>query len=317
VVGDREIRVAERLRGPRHLGERALAVRGLRVHVEVAADVAEGEELWQPPFARGLDLAPVLPQLRLDIGKTRRPEDLVLGAASDRILALEDPVLVELQPFVLRERPNRDVVGLRPGEIVKRRPVALRGNHPDVHLQAAPQGHGGTRGPPRQNLLHLLVGDEVIDDRLAVLRRHQDIEVPHSLLAPPQAPRHHDLADAGSRAQMGHEASREILGGRDLEAPLGLPVLSDLVHDLGLEARAEARELANLARRRGREQVLHRVDAERLVQHVHTLWAEPGDARQGRQRRGRPRLDLLERAQVARLDDLLDLASQILPDPGS
>src|SRR5690606_10284561 len=66
VVGDGHVPVAPSLAGARHGFDRVLAIAPGGVHLEVAADVAELEELRQPALLRGLDLAAILPQLGRD-----------------------------------------------------------------------------------------------------------------------------------------------------------------------------------------------------------------------------------------------------------
>ena len=67
VVGDGVVLVAARDRGAHHLLERVLAVgRPVRVRVQVAAEVAQLDELRQLAVARRLELAAVLAQLRRD-----------------------------------------------------------------------------------------------------------------------------------------------------------------------------------------------------------------------------------------------------------
>jgi hypothetical protein len=67
VVGQREEAVAASLARARHLLDRRLPVRRpRRVAVELADEVADLDERGRPPFARGLELAAVLAQLRRD-----------------------------------------------------------------------------------------------------------------------------------------------------------------------------------------------------------------------------------------------------------
>ena len=67
MVGDRQVRVAARLRGERHLLHRVLAVlRPRRVGVEVAAQIALLDERGQLAVARRLQLARGLAQLGRD-----------------------------------------------------------------------------------------------------------------------------------------------------------------------------------------------------------------------------------------------------------
>jgi hypothetical protein len=66
VVGDRDVLVAALAGRLGHLLDRGVAVGGRRVHVQVAADVAELDQLRQLALARRGQLAAILAQLRGD-----------------------------------------------------------------------------------------------------------------------------------------------------------------------------------------------------------------------------------------------------------
>ena len=69
VVGHGEVLVAARHTALEHLLDGLFAVGPGGVHLEVAADVLERDELRQLPGERRLDLTPVLAQLRSDPGQ--------------------------------------------------------------------------------------------------------------------------------------------------------------------------------------------------------------------------------------------------------
>ena len=83
MVGDGVVLVAARRRALEHLLERALAVgRPVRVRVQVAAHVAQLDELRQLAAPRRLELAAVLAQLGRDRLVAEELVDLVLLGAS-------------------------------------------------------------------------------------------------------------------------------------------------------------------------------------------------------------------------------------------
>ena len=80
VVGDREVGVAALAGSLGHLLERVAPVGEGRVAVEVAADVADLDQLGQLALLRGgLELAAALAQLGLDVGEAEPLVDLLLG----------------------------------------------------------------------------------------------------------------------------------------------------------------------------------------------------------------------------------------------
>ena len=64
VVRNRDVVIAARLGGDRHLLERVPAVAGGGVHLQIATDVVHRHQRRQPSFQRGLDFAAVFTQLR-------------------------------------------------------------------------------------------------------------------------------------------------------------------------------------------------------------------------------------------------------------
>src|SRR2546430_2241051 len=83
VVGDGDVLVPERPRGIGHLGDRPATVGRLGVHLQVAAHVAQLDELGEPMLARQRDLAARLAQLRRDPIEAQRVVDLRFGLPRD------------------------------------------------------------------------------------------------------------------------------------------------------------------------------------------------------------------------------------------
>ncbi len=81
----------------------------------------------------GVDFTPILPQFRLNEGKIDLVKDFSLRLSRDVFLVSKDAVFVYLKAFLHPEHANRDVVGLRPCEIVKSGPITLIGHDSQVH----------------------------------------------------------------------------------------------------------------------------------------------------------------------------------------
>ena len=121
VVGDGVVVVAARDRPLEHLLERALAVgRPVRVRVQVAAHVGDGDEGRQLAAPRRLELARVLPQLRRDRLVAEELVQLVFGRRAKHLTGLDrgDAVLGDREPTPHGVLPHRDVVVLRTGEVL-------------------------------------------------------------------------------------------------------------------------------------------------------------------------------------------------------
>jgi len=84
------------------------------VHVQIAAHLAELEELRERVALGPLDLSPILADLGRNPGKIDRRVDFSLGPPGDRLFAAEHAVLVDLQPPLLRRRRMTMLCSLEP-----------------------------------------------------------------------------------------------------------------------------------------------------------------------------------------------------------
>jgi hypothetical protein len=76
MVADREVLVVERLDSAPHGLERVATIRGLGVAMQVATDVAQGNEVRQLAARGSRDLAAILAKLGLDVGQLERSIDV-------------------------------------------------------------------------------------------------------------------------------------------------------------------------------------------------------------------------------------------------
>ncbi len=102
VVGDGDVLVAERAGGFGHLFQRGAAIGLGGVHVEVAADVGQLDQLGQAAFGGGFDFAAVLAQLGRNPRQAERLVDAGFGFAGHACIVLhaEQAVFAELQPHL-------------------------------------------------------------------------------------------------------------------------------------------------------------------------------------------------------------------------
>ena len=134
VVGDRHVGVAAVAAGLGHLLERVAAVRERRVGVEVAADVADRDEVGELALAGGLQLAAALAQLRLDVGVAEPLVDPLLAVAELGLAALRvgDAVLGDREAARHRVLAQAHVVGLGAGEVLEQVAEGLGGDDAQV-----------------------------------------------------------------------------------------------------------------------------------------------------------------------------------------
>ncbi len=137
VVADGVVRVPARAGRRDHRLERVLAVGPRRVRVQVAAEVAELDELRQLAAPRRLQLAGVLAELGRDPLVTEEAVDLGLGREAMFLarLDLRHGVLRHGEPAAHGILSQRDVVVLRTGEVLQQVAVALRRNDAEIEAQ--------------------------------------------------------------------------------------------------------------------------------------------------------------------------------------
>ena len=150
VVGDREVGVAALARRLGHLLERVAPVGERRVAVQVAADVADLDQLRQLAVGRRGDLAVALAQLGLDVGEAEPLVDLLLGRVALDLagLDLDDPVLGDREPLLDRPLAQLDVVLGRAGEVLEQVAVGVRGDDPQVDRDPVVGDDPGARRRP-------------------------------------------------------------------------------------------------------------------------------------------------------------------------
>ena len=284
VVGDRHVGVAAVAARRGHLGEGVAAVGEGRVGVEVAADVAELDQLRQLPFARRLQLAAALAQLRLDVGVAEPLVDLVLGLAEGDLVGLGvgDAVLGDREAALHRVLAELDVVGLGAGEVLEQ--VAELGGRDDAQVDrdavvglradavfARFAGGGDQR----------VVGEE-LGKLLALVGGRDQVDVLAGL--GPAADRAGDLdpVGAGVLAQRLGELLGDRPHGREQQATRSRPRLAEALergeHAL-LGFRPEPFDLADLLFLGGFFEVLQRGDLQLLPEQARGFRPDPGDPR--------------------------------------
>ncbi len=83
VVGDGDVSEAAGDGGFGHLADGVAAVGGVGVHVEVAADVGEGDEVGESVGCCGFDLAAVFAELGWDVVEVEGLVDFLFGGGGD------------------------------------------------------------------------------------------------------------------------------------------------------------------------------------------------------------------------------------------
>ncbi len=213
VVGDREVFPAAPHGLLGHLLQRLAAVTQRRVAVQVAAQVAQLDQLRQRAVGGGLELPAALAQLGRDPRVAQPLVDLLLGRALQRraVLVAQDPVLAHVQPAPDRGLAQLHVVGLRAREVLQDVAELLRRDDPQVHLHARVRDHpraGLARGGDALDQRQL---GQCRDQRLDVARRGDDVDVLGRVPHPAHGPG--DLHAVGGR--MVAQRARDLLGHRD------------------------------------------------------------------------------------------------------
>src|SRR5205823_3272053 len=118
VIRQRDVLVPALASGFDHFFGRIFAVRPRRMHVKIAANILERDDIRQFALRRSFDLAPVLTQNRRNVRQPEFREDLLfLGASDGLIVRVEQSVFVQLETLFDGTLAHPDVVGLRAGEV--------------------------------------------------------------------------------------------------------------------------------------------------------------------------------------------------------
>ncbi len=289
--------------------------------MEIALDVGELDQVGQLAFARRLQLAAALAQLRLDVGVAEPLVDLRLGRAGLDVaaLGLGDPVLGDREAAGDRLFAQLHVVGLGAGEVLEQ--VAEGGGRDDpqvdrdpvVGLGADAVGAGFAGGGDQR------VGGEVLGQRRRLLGGGDQVDVLAGLGPAPDRAGDLDLVGRRVLAQRRRQLLGDRLHLREQQPAGALAGLADALQrgeDVLLRLGAEPFEVADLFSLGRRLEVVHRGDVELFEEPpggFRTDAGDPGDLDQGRREL---RLQLHRGGDLARLQQRIDLVRQRLADAG-
>ena len=129
VIGDRDVLQPRVARRGGHRPDVVLPVRLGGVHVEIAAQIGELDQTGQARGGGRVDLAAHFAQFGRHPLEAERRVDVLLALAGDAAVVVDpvEAVLVQLEAESDRAVAQRDVVRLRPGEVLHRRAAALGG----------------------------------------------------------------------------------------------------------------------------------------------------------------------------------------------
>jgi len=201
MVGDRDVSQSAVDRRPHHGAERVLAVGGGGVHVQVAANVVERDQLRQRATFRAGNLVARLAEFGRDPGQAHGSVDVLLGPSRHRRplggtgvgvgagLETKHAIFVDREPPVAGPRPQPHVVLLGAGEVLPGRAERIGVHDAQVHLHAARAPDARLRVAAEQDTRTLRPGDKVVHHPRRIVTIDHDVDVPHGLSAPPPAAR--------------------------------------------------------------------------------------------------------------------------------
>jgi hypothetical protein len=257
------------------------------MHLQITADVVEGDERGQRLSLSRLDLAAVLAQLRRHPHQVHRFEDVLLRLAADPSPLLRFPfasrfpdghaknsVLVDAQSALDPHFTYRQVMGFGPREVVERRPVRAPWDDAQVHLQAGAQDNCAARRAGRFHLLDLSERQEVLHDGPGVFAGGEDVDVPHGLLPAPVAASHFQVFDPRCLAEMREQGLDELLRVGERKTP-GVPFeVFDGAAEIGGSLFTEARELFDAPGLECLGELAYRSNSQRVIELPGPLGAE-------------------------------------------
>ena len=147
--------------------------------MEVTADVADGDQLGKLAGVPRFDLAPPLPQLRLDVGKPEQliDADLIGETVHALSLHLGDAVLADRVPARQRPLAELHVVGGRAGEVLEQVAEGLLGADPQIHLEAGMGENAGGGVTTAAGFGREAMGCEALGQARGVVGGRDQVEV--------------------------------------------------------------------------------------------------------------------------------------------
>ncbi len=286
------------------------------MHVHDAAHVLLRYESRQTMLERGLDLAGVLAQLRLDpVHPEVRVEVGLLTGGLYRV-AVEEPVFAQFPAAVLRHLPHADVVVLGAGEIVERWGELALGHHADVGVNARRERRRSLGRTGADNVLDARQLRERLHDPRAVVAGYEDVDVADRLQAPADAAGKRGALDARHLLDLGEDALGDGQRLREEPARLVLSELLDAREDLLLRLLAHSRQLGDPAGTGRFLEVVDGLHAELVEEETHLLRPEVRYLQKRQQSLGEPIHDLVHVVHMAGGDQLADLEVEGLADAG-
>ena len=217
VVGNGDVLQPPRDRRLCHLPNRVAPVGFGRMHMQIAAQIAAHNQLWQSVFRSCIQFAAVLPQLRRNVIEIERVINILLCRRSndDIIFKPQQRVFAQRQAAFNCALPQRNVMHLRPGKILQRRSITRPREQSHIDLKVVAK---------READLVLSLRQELVDQRkrrnvvhrcsnhfgLASRSSHQQIQVADTLSPPSQRPGRRDRIDARKLADQLADALRML-----------------------------------------------------------------------------------------------------------
>ena len=195
MVRNRDVFVTQLARRFRHFFDGIFPVACCRVHLQIALDVLQRQQVRQLVLLRCRDFAGVFPQLGRDIVQLEPRVNLFFGAPRHRLIALQrcQRVFIQRQSHVVRAPSQHHVVLLRAREIHQRRAKILFFEQAHVHLQPICQPEADLVLPMRQDLIDIRKFQDVFGERIhmflrreSVCQRHQQIQIAYGFFPAPQ-----------------------------------------------------------------------------------------------------------------------------------
>ena len=324
VVGDRNISEPPCQRRLGHLADGVAAVGRIGVHVQIAANIRQRNQLRQRVRCRSLQFAAVLAQLGRDVVEIQRAIDLLLARGRDDhvVFQPQQGILAQRQPALDGALAQRHIVHLRSRKVLQRRTIARARKQPDVHLQIISQRETDLVLPLRHQLVDQRQRRHMLDrgrDHIGLARRpgHQQVEIAHRLATAAQRARRRNLLDARKCPDQLRDAVRELMGLIGAEAAGVAPVILDALQQLGGELLAHPRQGIQMALPGRRLQRIDIGDLQRGPDQRDRLRPHPRQAQQLEHRRLVLLQQLLPQRHRPRRHQIADIRRHALADAGN
>ncbi len=282
VVGDGQVFIASSLGRFSQLPDRMGPIAVNAVHVEVTLEIPPFNQPRKSVLRGRLNLSPVLSEFWGHVAHLKKGIQVLLPFSPQPLpfLLTEVPVFIEQDSLPHGDFPEAHIMRLGPGEVGQRSAVALRGHHPEVHLEALGIEHAGLGLSAAKDLADVFELDKCLHNCIRGCGDGQEVQISYGLLATPETARRLDSNQSLYVFQHLNHAVRQGHSVPEVHPGTPLPKQGDPPEHFGLTCRSHSGQGAQASFPGGSFQSFQIPNIECIEKELCLLGAHPLDVHQ-------------------------------------